>query len=111
MVDSSILIILSVLFLSNTIYGLASPFLPQLLEDKGIEPIWTGLIFSSYSITMVILSPVVGATVDRVGHRWMIVVGVILMSASISSFGLVKYVTTNPVIIAASIVLRVFQGK
>jgi len=36
MIDKNIAIILITVFMSNTIYGLAAPFLPQLLEDKGI---------------------------------------------------------------------------
>ena len=48
MIDRNIAIILCATFLANINYGLAAPFLPQLLEGKGIQQAWTGLIFAIY---------------------------------------------------------------
>jgi len=69
MLDKNIALILVVLFLDNTSYGMAVPFLPILISKRGISSIWTGLVFSSFSIAYTIVSPFVGAILDKVGHR------------------------------------------
>ena len=111
LIDRSIATILTITFLSNSIYGLASPFLPTLLDDKGIASSWTGLIFASYAISMVIVSPIVGWLIDKVGHAKIMATGALLMAASIFSFGFTIDIDDNWLLITIAIVLRVFQGK
>ena len=68
MIDRNIAIMLCSTFLANTLYGLAAPFLPSLLEAKGVQSVWTGIIFASYAIAMIFMSLVAGKIVDRIGH-------------------------------------------
>ena len=44
------------------------PFLPIEFEKKGLTGTSIGLIFALYSVAVVFISPLVGKTVDRVGH-------------------------------------------
>ena len=92
MSDKSFIIIIAVLFLSNTIYGLASPFLPVLLESRGIKETWTGLIFASYAIAYCIMAPIIGMLIDKVRHNRIMALGILLMSLSIASFGFGIYI-------------------
>ena len=78
------------IFVSNTIYGLASPFLPNVFEDKDIESVWTGVIFAAFAIASTFSSLFIGKVLDSVGHRNVIVFGSMQMAASMSLFGLVK---------------------
>jgi hypothetical protein len=50
MYDKSIVMLMAMLFMTNTIYGLASPFLPILLVDAGVDSTWIGLIFAMYAV-------------------------------------------------------------
>ena len=111
MLDCNLCIILLTTFLSNTIYGLAAPFLPQLLEAKGIEPTWTGLIFAAYAIATIFVSLIAGKIVDRVSHAWIMFIGTLLMSGSIAAFSIAFDLEENWEIIAFSIGLRLAQGK
>ena len=112
MADKAKLIICTILFLSNTIYGLASPFLPTILDDLGIDSLWTGIIFGSYAIAAAIVSPIAGSIIDKCGHAKMLSLGTILMSIACTSFGLAEYLEgNNTAIIVAAICLRVLQGK
>ena len=112
MADKAKLIICTILFLSNTIYGLASPFLPTILDDLGIEALMTGIIFGAYAIAAAIVSPIVGLIIDKCGHAKMLCLGTILMSISCTSFGLAAYLEgNNTAIIIVAICLRVLQGK
>lgn len=50
-------------------YPLASPFLPGILEARGI-PTWViGLIFSSMTMTMFVVSPFIGPRIHILGYR------------------------------------------
>ena len=60
LLDKQIILLLLVLFLSNTIYGLGSPFLPQVFVEKGISHTWTGVIFSSYAVATIFTSLFIG---------------------------------------------------
>jgi len=42
-----------------------------------------------------IFAPVFGWIVDKVGHRNMIVTGLVLMSLSVAAFGAVEYLETT----------------
>ena len=105
--DKSINTILLTLMLSNVIYGLASPFLPNLLEQAGIASTWTGIIFAVYAVALTIVSLIVGQFLDRLGHTKVMTAGCILMAISCGSFGLVKYVDGKRAIIASAIILRI----
>ena len=106
MIDRSIVLILTVLLLSNTIYGLASPFLPRLLEERGISESWTGLIFATYAVAYMFSSPVIGLLVDRTGHSLLMTTGIVLMAGSIASFGTAINMDSNEKLIGLSIGLR-----
>ena len=111
MLDRNICIILLTVLLSNTIYGLAAPFLPQLLDDKGVPSSYTGVIFAVYSISMIVVSLVAGVIVDKCGHARLMAFGSILMSVSIAAFSTAIYLDSNWSIICLAIVLRIGQGK
>ena len=111
MFDRSAGLLFLLLFISNTIYGLASPFLPTFFEDRGINSTWTGLIFTAYAIAPIIVSLIAGKLLDKVRHSRVILFGALLMSASIVSFGLIERIDNNEALIAVSILLRLGQGK
>ena len=111
MVDLSLTGIVLIVFLANTIYGLASPFLPPLLEAQGINTSWTGLIFASYAIGVTVSAPIVGSLIDKLGHKKIMATGVLLMAACCGVLSLAKYLEgNNGAIIGAGIGLRFFQG-
>ena len=98
--------LMCLLFLVNTIYGLASPFLPQVLEEKGVTSTWTGIIFASWAFSMVFTAPIVGKMLHKTGHAKMFVFGVSLMSSCCLCFGLIEKIESTASIIATSISLR-----
>ena len=105
-VDCALVLLLSILFASNTIYGLASPFLPTFLEDKEIDSHWTGLIFSMYAVATTISAIFIGKYLDSLGHNRVIMVGSFLMSACIVCFGLIERLEEKAEIIGISLALR-----
>ena len=110
MTDNSFIIIIAVLFLSNTIYGLAAPFLPILLESRGIAESFIGLIFAAYAIAYCIMAPIIGMVVDKVGHSRIMALGIFLMAMSIACFGFGIYIESNSDLVTTAITLRMCQG-
>ena len=108
MVDKAKLILCIIILFANTIYGLASPFLPTILNDLGIDEVWTGIIFATYAIAACVTSPVAGKVVDKCGHAKMLSIGSLLMAVACTSFGLAQYVAPdNTNVIIAAICLRI----
>ena len=106
MIDTSLVAIGLTVFLANNIYGIASPFLPVILEEVGISSTWIGLIFASYAIAGTIVSIFIGGVLDKIGHKQVMATGCLLMAAACVAFGLCKYLDDNKIIIICGVILR-----
>jgi len=111
MVDCALVLLLVTLFVANTIYGLASPFLPTVLEDKEISSVWTGIIFASYAVASTFTSIITGMVLEKYGHNRIIMLGAFLMAAAIASFGFIEDLDAKKSVISLAIGLRMLQGK
>ena len=110
-IDRTIVAILIALILDNMTYSISEPFLPSNFEKKDISGTMIGVVQGAFSIAYMIFAPLFGFIVDRVGHRNMMVIGLILMSLSVAAFGAVAYLETKTQVLAVSLTLRVLQGK
>lgn len=106
MIERSVLIILIVLILDNMVYGISVPFLPIVYEDLGISSSWTGFIIGMFSIAYMIVAPIFGTIVDKFGHKRMIVMGLLFMSASMAAFAAIDYVKDKTQVLIISLFLR-----
>ena len=86
MVDRSKAILLLVLLISNLNFGLASPFLPTFLADRGVSTSMIGIIFAAFSIAATISSLLIGKVVDRWSHKTVIILSCLLMAACVIGF-------------------------
>ena len=108
--DKALVLLLTITFIQNTIYGLASPFMPVVLQEKGISSGMTGVIFAVYAVASVLSSIVIGMYMDQVGHRCVIIFGTLLMAISIASFGLIEDMTDYAIVLAIAITSRSFES-
>ena len=76
MLDFSQTLLLVVIFVTNLIYGLVSPFLPTVLEEKYISSVWSGVIFSAYAVAMIPSAFIIGSNLDKIGHKVVITFGI-----------------------------------
>jgi DHA1 family multidrug resistance protein-like MFS transporter len=65
--------------------GIISPLLPLYAENLGATVIWVGMIFAGFSISRVIITPIIGMLSDRRGRKILLSIG--LLSSSIISVG------------------------
>jgi len=84
-------------------YGLVIPVLPDLALRTGSSPGALGLLFASYALTLVAVTPAVGLWVDRSGPRTPFLVGLIGLAGATLLFSVSQTFT-------ALMCARVFQG-
>ena len=107
MIDLVKQLLLAVLLIANTDYGMPAPFLPVWLQDRGVSPICTGVIFGIFSISSAIASMLAGMVVDRWGHRPMLVASQFFLAVTFATFGLIERLDDKTSLIVACLVLRV----
>ena len=86
-------LIVTILFLNNLAVGAARSLFPVYIErDLGLSPAFTGALLSIETALGGIISVVAGAMADRLGHRLVLVIGIVGFSA-----GFLQFVTGVPV--------------
>ena len=111
MCDFTLVLLLVTIFFANMMYSLASPFLPEVLEEKGITSVWTGIIFAVYAVAKTFTNIITGKVIGKCGHKRIIMVGAFIMAGTIASFGFIEGMDAKEYIIISSIGLRLLQGK
>lgn len=81
------MILFTIVVFTNSVYSLASLFLPSLYKEKSVAGVWVGLVFSMYSIAVVLVSPIIGKVVSKIGYANLITIGLVLMGISIIPVG------------------------
>ena len=104
--DATQCILYTVIICTNSVYSLASLFLPKVFEDKEIEGFYVGIVFSMYSIASVIISPVIGKIIIKVGFANLVAIGLVTMGISIAPIGYLKDIESNNSSLMLAIVLR-----
>ena len=77
--------------LANSAYSSIAPFYPEEAIRKGVPESWLGLVFSSYSIAMVVFAPAFARLLFTVGCKNVLVLGCICEGISMIIFGLFYY--------------------
>ncbi len=72
------------IFLDMLLYDLVIPFLPGCATRWGVSETGLGIIFGSYSVALLLATPLLGALSDRIGRRQLILGGIFgLVAASV----------------------------
>jgi MFS family permease len=74
------------LFTDLFVYGVAVPVLPLLPAVVETGPTATGLLFASYAVAMVLVTPPAGRIVDRFGPRTPLLVGMVGLAVAVLLF-------------------------
>jgi len=62
--NPTVLFLLYDLFLAMASFSIVAPILPPVLEEKGIDERWIGLIFAAHPIAKIPAALIVGKVVD-----------------------------------------------
>ena len=99
--------LVSILFVNNTAIAAAHALLPVYVErDLGLSPIFTGTLVAIETAMGGCIAVGAGAMADRIGHRLVLVIGILGFSA-----GLLKFLTGIPwILILLAVILGLAHG-
>jgi MFS family permease len=100
-------IIVLILFLNNLAVGAGRSLLPVYIErDLGLSPAFSGALLSIETALGGMISIAAGAMADRLGHRLVLVIGIVGFSA-----GLLQFVTGVPwLLVLLAVILGLAHG-
>jgi MFS family permease len=107
MLDRQAKLILLGTLVSNSAYALIAPFLPIEFKSRGVSSLNIGIIFSVYSLAVIVCSPLVGIAIIKFGRPKIISCGLFSMGVCFLAFGLVEKIMKEQLIVLFAIVLRV----
>lgn len=61
-------------------YSVIAPFMPLEYANRGIDATAIGYVIGIYSLAMIVVSPLMGAIIQKIGRRWPIGIGSLTMS-------------------------------
>ena len=106
-----VIAILSIVtFIANSAYSSIAPFYPQEAVNKGIPKSFLGLIFSGFSIAMILFAPLFGTMLTKCGRKNVLMLGTLCVSIPIILFGVIIDVEDTATFGILGFVCRVFEG-
>jgi len=108
--DNTLITLLVIDFLSNCAYGLMAPFFPKILEEKEIDQSIFGYMFSTYSVAVILCSPVVGHLLLKVKRSTLLISGLSMMSFAIFMFSIANFVESKTLFLVIVFLARFLQG-
>ena len=86
--------------------GIINAYIVLFAASRGVESI--ALYFTIYAVCMLLIRPVSGKLMDRLGIRWTVYPGILLTAVS---FALLAASSSLPMILASSVIRAVGQGS
>lgn len=90
--------------------SIIAPFFPYEVSQRGQGNYVAGLIFSVYSVTVVIASAIFGRLCPYIGPRLMLIVGICVSGTANIVFGLLDYLEDDTTFIALCFVVRIIEA-
>jgi MFS family permease len=97
-------------YIANSAYSSIAPFYPLEAMSKGVPSQYVGYIFSGYSISMCVFSPVFGIMLTKLGRKNVLIIGCLCESAAMISFGFFFYVQDPAAYASLSFLCRFVEG-
>lgn len=90
--------------------SMQAPFYPHEAEKKGCVPSEYGLVFGIFELTVFLVSPVIGANLNRMGMKFTLNVGIATVAVSSILFGLLDKINDGKVFLGLSFALRIIEA-
>lgn len=96
--------------LANSAYSSIAPFYPNEAISKGVPEILLGFVFSGYSVSMVIFSPLFSKLLYTKGCRTVITIGCLAEGIAMCVFGTFHFIESGAIFAICSILCRFIEG-
>lgn len=90
--------------------SMQAPFYPQEAEKKGCVPSEYGLVFGIFELTVFLVSPIIGANLNRLGMKATLTVGIGTVGVTSIFFGLLDKLEDGKVFLGLSFTLRIIEA-
>lgn len=97
-------------FSSILIFCYCFPLMPQEIEARGIEPIWTGLILGVYGLPSILFSCWFNSFVHRYGRRKIYLAGFYFVLVSAFLFGILGFIQDKTFFVVYGLIVRLLFG-
>jgi len=91
-------------------FSMQAPFYPIEAEMKGCTPSEYGLVFGVFELVVFLVSPIIGANLQRLGIKATLCTGIGAVGVSTVLFGLLDKLENGKVFLAFSFVLRIIAA-
>lgn len=109
--DALIIWLMLVTLMSSSTFSLLAPFYPEMAETKkGLTSGLVGIILSSYSLTYVTTSYLVGRFLGKMGRRFALYFGILIQSITMIGFGSLIWIPNKMLFIILSFTFRMLGG-
>ena len=95
---------------ANSAYSSIAPFYPNEAVKKGVPTSVHGIVFSAYSISMAIFSPLFAGLLNTKGPRKVLILGCICEGVSMLIFGLFDFIQGATAYGVCSFLCRFLEG-
>ena len=100
-----------VLLMSASASSLLAPFYPDMAEQKkGCSSLIVGMVLSSFSLSYIISSYLVGIYLGKIGRRFALYTGIIMQVCSMVGFGSLIWIPDRTLFIILSFSFRLLGG-
>jgi MFS family permease len=110
MAKSLFIAVLLINFINNVAYNLVAPFYPKEAMSKGIDLYWVGFIFTGYSLSMLLASPVAGKMMTKHGRKNVMLTGLFLEGTAMIVLALLSFIQDPYWFAVISFFTRAFEG-
>jgi len=90
--------------------SMQAPFYPHEAEKKGCVPSEYGLVFGIFELTVFLVSPIIGANMNRMGMKFTLNFGIGTVGVTSILFGLLDRIENAKTFLALSFTLRIIEA-
>jgi len=90
--------------------SMQAPFYPHEAEKKGCMPSEYGLVFGVFELTVFLVSPIIGANLNRMGVKMTLNVGIGTVGCTSIVFGLLDKIDNGKIFLGLSFTLRIIEA-
>merc|ERR1719150_3652572 len=87
-----------------------APFFPREAVSKGLEVWHFGLVFGAFEITVFIVSPIIGANLNKIGVKKTLNLGIGAVGLILIGYGCLGLLQDGKVFLGMAFVLRIFEA-
>jgi len=90
--------------------SMQAPFFPREAVSKGLEVWHFGLVFGAFEITVFIVSPIIGANLNRIGVKRTLNLGIGAVGLILIGYGCLGLLKNGKVFLGLAFTLRIFEA-